>query len=80
MTRHSIAIGQPKDPATPAFAEEANWFGKATGYEWQKAEARNVPVEMVRLAISGQKVDRNYEASWNFYCEIAQNRQDVLIF
>ena len=31
----------------------------------------NMPVEMVRLAINGQKVDRNYEASWKFYGDIA---------
>lgn len=27
----------------------------------------NIPVEMVRLAITGQKVPRNYQSSWKFY-------------
>jgi hypothetical protein len=27
----------------------------------------NMPVEMVRLAINGQKVARNYQSSWKFY-------------
>jgi hypothetical protein len=27
----------------------------------------NMPIEMVRLAINGQKVERGYEASWKFY-------------
>ena len=31
----------------------------------------NMPIEMVRLAINGQKVARNYEASWKFYGDIA---------
>jgi hypothetical protein len=31
----------------------------------------NMPVEMVRLAINGQKVDRNYEPSWKFYGDLA---------
>jgi hypothetical protein len=27
----------------------------------------NIPVEMVRLAITGQRVLRNYQPSWKFY-------------
>jgi len=27
----------------------------------------NMPVEMVRLAVNGQKVSRDYQASWKFY-------------
>ena len=30
----------------------------------------NMPVEMVRLAINGQKADRNYSPSWKFYGEV----------
>ncbi|HUA59663.1 MAG TPA: DUF885 family protein [Verrucomicrobiae bacterium] len=30
----------------------------------------DMPVEMVRLAINGQKVDRNYQPAWKFYGEI----------
>jgi len=31
----------------------------------------NMPVEMVRLAINGQKVDRTYSPSWKFYGDVA---------
>jgi len=31
----------------------------------------NIPVEMVRLAITGQKVPRNYQSSWKFYGVLA---------
>jgi hypothetical protein len=31
----------------------------------------NMPVEMVRLAINRQKVDRNYEPAWKFYGEVS---------
>jgi hypothetical protein len=31
----------------------------------------NRPIEMVRLAINGQKVARDYQASWKFYGDIA---------
>ena len=31
----------------------------------------NMPIEMVRLAINGQKVERNYQASWKFYGDIS---------
>jgi uncharacterized protein (DUF885 family) len=31
----------------------------------------NMPVEMVRLAINGQKVARNYQSSWRFYGALA---------
>jgi hypothetical protein len=30
----------------------------------------NMPVEMVRLALNGQKVGRDYQASWKFYGEL----------
>ncbi len=31
----------------------------------------NMPIEMVRLSINGQKVNRDYQPSWKFYGEIA---------
>jgi uncharacterized protein (DUF885 family) len=31
----------------------------------------NIPIEMVRLAINGQKVARNYQSSWKFYGALA---------
>jgi len=31
----------------------------------------NIPVEMVRLAITGQKVPRNYQSNWKFYGVLA---------
>jgi hypothetical protein len=27
----------------------------------------NMPVEMVRLAVGGQKIGRDYQTSWKFY-------------
>jgi uncharacterized protein (DUF885 family) len=47
--------------------------GKMTNRAFHDAlyQQGNMPVEMVRLAISGQKVDRNYQASWKFYGDIA---------
>jgi hypothetical protein len=30
----------------------------------------NMPVEMVRLALNGQKVGRDYQASWKFYGDL----------
>jgi len=46
--------------------------GKMTNRAFHDAiyQQGNVPVEMVRLAVNGQKVDRNYEAGWKFYGEI----------
>jgi hypothetical protein len=31
----------------------------------------NIPVEMIRVAISGQKVSRDYQSSWKFYGPLA---------
>jgi Bacterial protein of unknown function (DUF885) len=31
----------------------------------------NIPIEMVRLALNGQKVDRDYQTSWKFYGALA---------
>jgi uncharacterized protein (DUF885 family) len=43
--------------------------GKMTNRAFHDAIYRehNMPVEMVRLAINGQKVSRDYQASWKFY-------------
>jgi hypothetical protein len=30
-----------------------------------------MPVEMVRLAVTGQKVTRDYKTSWKFYGSLA---------
>jgi hypothetical protein len=47
--------------------------GKMTNRAFHDAlyQQGNMPVEMVRLAINGQKVDRNYEPSWKFYGDIS---------
>jgi hypothetical protein len=31
----------------------------------------NIPVEMLRLALTGQEVSRDYETSWMFYKSLA---------
>jgi folate-dependent tRNA-U54 methylase TrmFO/GidA len=43
--------------------------GKMTNRAFHDALYRegNMPVEMVRLAVSGQKVTRDYKTSWKFY-------------
>ncbi|MGD0772846.1 MAG: DUF885 family protein [Candidatus Solibacter sp.] len=43
--------------------------GKMTNRAFHDALYRegNIPVEMVRLALNGQKVARNYQTSWKFY-------------
>ena len=43
--------------------------GKMTNRAFHDAIYRenNIPVEMVRLALNGQKVTRDYQASWKFY-------------
>jgi hypothetical protein len=43
--------------------------GKMTNRAFHDAIFRegNMPVEMVRLAINGQKVNRDYQTSWKFY-------------
>ncbi len=47
--------------------------GKMTNRAFHDALYRygNMPIEMVRLAINGQKVGRDYQPSWQFYGEIA---------
>jgi len=47
--------------------------GKMTNRAFHDAlyQQGNMPIEMVRLAINGQKVDRSYEPSWKFYGDIA---------
>jgi hypothetical protein len=52
-----------------ALHKELVGSGKMTNRAFHDAlyQQGNMPVEMVRLAINGQKVDRNYEASWKFY-------------
>jgi hypothetical protein len=56
-----------------ALHKEMVGSGKMTNRAFHDAlyQQGNMPIEMVRLAISGQKVDRNYEASWKFYGDIA---------
>jgi Bacterial protein of unknown function (DUF885) len=46
--------------------------GKMTNRAFHDAlyQQGNMPVEMVRLAINGQAVSRNYEPAWKFYGEI----------
>jgi hypothetical protein len=43
--------------------------GKMTNRAFHDAMYRegNIPVEMLRLALNGQKVSRDYQASWKFY-------------
>jgi hypothetical protein len=47
--------------------------GKMTNRAFHDAlyQQGNMPVEMVRLAINGQKVSRDYQASWKFYGDVA---------
>ncbi|SPE38425.1 conserved exported hypothetical protein [Candidatus Sulfopaludibacter sp. SbA3] len=47
--------------------------GKMTNRAFHDAIYRdgNIPVEMVRLALNGQKVARDYETSWKFYGPLA---------
>jgi uncharacterized protein (DUF885 family) len=47
--------------------------GKMTNRAFHDAlyQQGNMPIEMVRLAINGQTVSRNYEPAWKFYGEIA---------
>ena len=43
--------------------------GKMTNRAFHDAIYRegNMPVEMVRLAMNGQKITRDYQTSWKFY-------------
>src|SRR5208337_2970777 len=43
--------------------------GKMTNRAFHDALYRegNIPIEMIRLALNGQKVARDYQASWQFY-------------
>jgi hypothetical protein len=43
--------------------------GKMTNRAFHDSMYRegNIPVEMVRLALNGQKVGRDYRTSWKFY-------------
>jgi len=47
--------------------------GKMTNRAFHDAMYRegNIPVEMLRLALNGQKVPRDYQASWKFYGSLA---------
>jgi len=47
--------------------------GKMTNRAFHDALYRhgNIPIEMLRLAINGQALERTYEPSWKFYGEIA---------
>jgi PII-like signaling protein len=63
---------------TPAGTEDAGRYGQCARMRPQTAmtnrafhdaiyREENIPVEMVRLAVSGQKVTRDYRTSWKFY-------------
>jgi hypothetical protein len=43
--------------------------GKMTNRAFHDAMYResNIPIEMLRLALNGQKVNRDYQTSWKFY-------------
>jgi hypothetical protein len=47
--------------------------GKMTNRAFHDAMYRegNIPIEMLRLALNGQKVDRDYQTSWKFYGSLA---------
>ena len=47
--------------------------GKMTNRAFHDALYRegNIPVEMTRLALNGQKVSRDYQTSWQFYGPLA---------
>jgi len=52
-----------------ALHKELVGSGKMTNRAFHDAMYRegNIPIEMLRLALNGQKVDRNYQTSWEFY-------------
>ena len=52
-----------------ALHKELVGSGKMTNRAFHDAIYRehSMPVEMVRLAISGQKITRDYQTSWKFY-------------
>jgi hypothetical protein len=56
-----------------ALHKEMVGAGKMTNRAFHDALYRegNVPVEMVRLAINGQKITRDYQTSWKFYGPLA---------
>ena len=56
-----------------ALHKELVGSGKMTNMAFHDALYRegNMPVEMVRLAVSGQKVTRDYKTSWKFYGPLA---------
>ncbi len=55
-----------------ALHKELVGSGKMTNRAFHDALYRegNMPVEMVRLAVGGEKVARDYQASWKFYGEV----------
>jgi len=56
-----------------ALHKELVGSGKMTNraFHDQMYQEGNMPVEMVRLALSGQKVTRDYQTSWKFYGSLA---------
>lgn len=56
-----------------ALHKELVGAGKMTNRAFHDALYRegNIPVEMVRLALNGQKVSRDYQTSWKFYGPLA---------
>ena len=56
-----------------ALHKELAGSGKMTNRAFHDAMYResNIPIEMVRLALNGQKVDRDYQTSWKFYGTLA---------
>jgi hypothetical protein len=47
--------------------------GKMTNRAFHDAMYRegNIPIEMLRLALNGHKVNRDYQTSWKFYGSLA---------
>jgi uncharacterized protein (DUF885 family) len=52
-----------------ALHKELVGSGKMTNRAFHDAMYResNIPIEMLRLALNGQKVTRDYQTSWKFY-------------
>jgi uncharacterized protein (DUF885 family) len=56
-----------------ALHKELAGSGKMTNRAFHDAMYRegNIPIEMLRLALNGQNVDRGYQTSWKFYGALA---------
>ena len=60
-----------------ALHQELVGSGKMTNRAFHDAMYRegNIPVEMLRLALNGQKITRDYQTSWKFYKALGDIRQ-----